>query len=514
MTNIHRSFMIQRESGSFPLIIFGRFDRTELFIQEETIEIMSNISQKQRLIQNYTLMGVECFCIILSFTLAIFTRGVQESWASFSRSYMMTIAYILFFHLLSYYLFDWNTNIFKRGYYVEFIAVFKYNVVLILILSFFLFVTKIADDFSRLVFVFFFIYNTLFTYLGHLLMKQYFIRIYRRSSSSNKLFLITTSEHAQPVLEKLTTSPEWSFEVAGIALLDQKSERTPDSIQKIPVIARSDDLYEQLKVQVVDEIFIHLPDYPRTQIEELITKFESMGITVHVNIDYFNNVIAHKTTESFAGFTVLSYEASTFDYRRLLIKRVMDIAGSLVGLAITAVLTPFIAVAIKLDSKGPVFFRQKRVGKNGRYFYLYKFRSMTTDAEERKKELMAQNEMDGPMFKVENDPRVTKVGAFLRKTSLDELPQFYNILIGNMSLVGTRPPTVDEFKQYDLYYRRRLSIKPGLTGLWQVSGRSNITDFQDVLKLDLEYIDNWSLSSDIRILLMTVWVVVMKRGAR
>lgn len=280
------------------------------------------------------------------------------------------------------------------------------------------------------------------------------------------------------------------------------------------MIARSDDLYEQLKVQVVDEIFIHLPDYPRTQIEELITKFESMGITVHVNIDYFNNVIAHKTTESFAGFTVLSYEASTFDYRRLLIKRVMDIAGSLVGLAITAVLTPFIAIAIKLDSKGPVFFRQKRVGKNGRYFYLYKFRSMTTDAEERKKELMAQNEMDGPMFKVENDPRVTKVGAFLRKTSLDELPQFYNILIGNMSLVGTRPPTVDEFKQYDLYYRRRLSIKPGLTGLWQVSGRSNITDFQDVLKLDLEYIDNWSLSSDIRILLMTVWVVVMKRGAR
>lgn len=137
---------------------------------------------------------------------------------------------------------------------------------------------------------------------------------------------------------------------------------------------------------------------------------------------------------------------------------------------------------------------------------------MYIDAEARKKELMAQNEMDGPMFKVEHDPRITKVGAFLRKTSLDELPQFYNILIGNMSLVGTRPPTIDEFKQYDLYYRRRLSIKPGLTGLWQVSGRSDITDFKEVVKLDLEYIDNWSLSSDIRILLMTVWVVIMKKG--
>lgn len=140
-----------------------------------------------------------------------------------------------------------------------------------------------------------------------------------------------------------------------------------------------------------------------------------MGITVHVNIDYFNNVMAHKTTELFAGFTVLSYEASVFDYRRLFIKRIIDIIGSLVGLAITLVLTPFIALAIKLDSPGPVFFAQKRVGKNGRYFKLYKFRSMYIDAEARKKELMAQNEMDGPMFKVEHDPRITKVGAFLRK---------------------------------------------------------------------------------------------------
>ena len=139
---------------------------------------------------------------------------------------------------------------------------------------------------------------------------------------------------------------------------------------------------------------------------------------------------------------------------------------------------------------------------------------MYIDAELRKKELLEQNEMDGPIFKLEHDPRITRTGAFLRKTSLDELPQFFNILIGEMSLVGTRPPTVEEFQQYELYYRRRLSIKPGLTGLWQVSGRNEITDFNEIVKLDLEYIDSWSLSSDIRILLMTVWVVVMKKGAR
>lgn len=473
---------------------------------------MSNISQKQRLIQNYTFLGLECACIILAFTLAIFTRGAQESYLAFTRTYLTIISCTLFFHLLSYYLFDWNLNIFKRGYYIELVAVTKYNSCLILILSFFLYVTKLSEDFSRLVFVYFFFYNILLTYLGHLLLKRYFTSVYRTSSSSNKMLVITTSEYAEAVLKRITNAPEWSFEVTGVALMDRPEVGT--RILNIPVIASVEDLYEQFKNTVVDEVFIHLPDYAKDRLEELIIKFESMGVTVHVNIDYFNNVIAHKTTEVFAGFTVLSYEASTFDYRRLLIKRMIDIVGALVGLAITLVLTPFIALAIKLDSRGPILFAQTRVGKNGRFFKLYKFRSMYIDAEERKQELMEQNEMDGPMFKVENDPRVTRTGAFLRKTSLDELPQFFNILIGNMSLVGTRPPTVDEFKEYDLYYRRRLSIKPGLTGLWQVSGRSDITDFNDVVKLDLEYIDNWSLTSDIRILLMTIWVVVMKKGAR
>jgi len=473
---------------------------------------MSNFNQKQRLIQNYAFLALECLCIALSFSLGILTRGVNVSYHYFSETYLTTIACILFFHLLSYYLFDWNINIFKRGYFVEFIAVCKYNIVLILFFSFFLYVSKFANDFSRLVFVYFFFYNIILTYLGHLLIKKYFVSIYRTSSSSNKVLVITTSNYAEPILEKIARSQEWSFEVTGIALIDTND--TPTSVLSVPVIAGEDDLFEQIKTQVVDEVFIHLPEYSNKYIENLIIIFESMGVTVHVNIDYFNNVIAHKSTDIFAGFTVLSYESSSFDYRRLFIKRLMDILGSLVGLSITLLLTPFIALAIKFDSKGPILFGQTRVGKNGRLFKLYKFRSMYIDAEERKKELMAQNEMNGPMFKLEHDPRITKVGAFLRKTSLDELPQFFNILIGHMSLVGTRPPTVDEFTQYEPYFRRRLSIKPGLTGLWQVSGRSNITDFKDVVKLDLEYIDNWTLSSDIRILLMTVWVVIMKKGAR
>ena len=200
--------------------------------------------------------------------------------------------------------------------------------------------------------------------------------------------------------------------------------------------------------------------------------------------------------------------------RKRMLKRAMDIAGGVIGSILTVLLTPFIALAIVIDDSGPVFFKQKRVGRNGRLFNIYKFRSMCRDAEEKKAELEQDNEAKGLMFKMENDPRITKVGRFLRKTSLDEFPQFFNILKGDMSLVGTRPPTVDEYEQYDPHYKRRLSMKPGLTGLWQVSGRSDITDFDEVVRLDLRYIDNWSMSMDIKILLKTFGAVVSSKGAK
>ena len=211
---------------------------------------------------------------------------------------------------------------------------------------------------------------------------------------------------------------------------------------------------------------------------------------------------------------MITYTRFQSSYKRLLIKRVMDIAWGLVGLLITMVFFPFVALAIKLDSPGPVFFAQTRIGKNGRRFKIYKFRSMYIDAEARKKELEQQNEMQGLMFKMENDPRITKVGKFIRKTSIDELPQFYNIVKGDMSLVGTRPPTEGEFEQYNSHYRRRISMTPGLTGLWQISGRSDIIDFDEVVKLDLEYIDNWTLGLDIKILFQTVWVVLTGKGSK
>ncbi len=211
---------------------------------------------------------------------------------------------------------------------------------------------------------------------------------------------------------------------------------------------------------------------------------------------------------------MITYSRFKASVKKLMVKRLFDIIGGIVGLILTGIITIFLAPAIKIDSPGPVFFSQTRVGKNGRRFKIYKFRSMYKDAEARLKDLESKNEVSGLMFKMDDDPRVTKVGKFIRKTSLDEFPQFLNVLKGDMSLVGTRPPTEKEFEQYNEHYRRRLSMTPGLTGMWQVSGRSDITDFDEVVKLDLSYIDHWSLSLDFKILLKTVAVVFRHKGAK
>jgi exopolysaccharide biosynthesis polyprenyl glycosylphosphotransferase len=221
-----------------------------------------------------------------------------------------------------------------------------------------------------------------------------------------------------------------------------------------------------------------------------------------------------KVIREMSGYNVLTFSARLFTGSQMMLKRVTDIVGGFIGSIITVILAMFIAPAILVESRGPVFFSQIRIGKNGRRFRIYKFRSMYMDAEKRIQELMVHNEMNGFMFKMKDDPRITRVGKFLRKTSLDEFPQFFNVLKGDMSLVGTRPPTELEFIQYENRHKRRLALKSGITGLWQVSGRSDITDFEDVVKMDLDYIDHWSFKMDFKILLKTIAVVLFGKGAK
>lgn len=257
--------------------------------------------------------------------------------------------------------------------------------------------------------------------------------------------------------------------------------------------------------------------------EDLFDTCVNMGITVHECLEDRAGWAGNQFINRMGGYTVLTSSVRVISSRQAVMKRTMDICGGIVGMILTGIITIFLAPAIYIASPGPIFFSQMRVGKNGKLFKIYKFRSMYMDAEERKKELMKQNEMKGLMFKMENDPRIIGSGSdgskhglgwFIRKTSLDEFPQFWNVLKGDMSLVGTRPPTVDEWKQYEPYHRGRLAVKPGLTGMWQVSGRSDITDFEEVVKLDMEYVKNWNIGMDIKILFKTVGVVLKGSGSK
>ena len=274
-------------------------------------------------------------------------------------------------------------------------------------------------------------------------------------------------------------------------------------------------MVDYVRKEAIDEVFIDVPYHTGKSTRKYIMEFANMGVVVHLNIDKLESFEDFNKSLSMLGdIPVVTFANNFYDINKLMIKRFIDIVGSLIGLVLTGIVTVFLAPVLLIESRGPLIFKQKRVGKNGRYFYVYKFRSMYKDAEERKKALMEQNEMKGLMFKMTDDPRVTKVGKFIRKISIDELPQFLNILKGDMSLVGTRPPTVDEFKMYEGYHKRRLSMKPGLTGMWQVSGRSDIEDFEEVVRLDLEYIDNWSIGLDIKILFKTVGVIFKRKGAK
>jgi len=282
-----------------------------------------------------------------------------------------------------------------------------------------------------------------------------------------------------------------------------KSKKTLGSIE---------DLENIIKSNAVDQVIFTLPTGYAGEFGKYVCMCEEMGITVKMVVDLYDLKIA-KTYMAYIGtLPVITFHSVNVNTFELAMKRLMDIMGALVGLFITGIASLFVVPVIKLTSPGPALFSQKRIGLNGRIFKIYKFRTMYVDAEERKKELMKQNEVNGGlMFKIKSDPRITKVGKFLRKTSLDELPQFINVLKGDMSLVGTRPPTVDEVSKYENYHRRRISFKPGLTGMWQVSGRSNITDFEQVVSLDTQYIDQWSFWLDIKIIFKTI-LVVLKRG--
>lgn len=473
---------------------------------------MNNIYRKSNVIKTYGLAMIELVSVALAYLAALLLRFGNFFVDDHQEMYFAYGIFLMVLTLLYSVMTDWNRDFFERGYFKELVADGKYNIILALLSSTFLVFTKNAVIFARLVMIYFACFNLLLTYVFHICFKEYMLKRYKRSVNSDKLMVITDAKDAERIVTQILERPHWNYELTSVAIMDENM--VGQEICGIPVIADRETLIETATQNILDRVFISLPRTELEIVKEMIMEFEAMGILCHYSIEIDELNLEGKEAGNFAGFSVISFSLQNMDYRRLMIKRFMDIVGSIVGLLITALIFPFVALAIKIESKGPVIFRQERIGKNGRRFQMYKFRSMYQDAEQRLAELQEQNEVQGLMFKLENDPRITKVGKFIRKTSIDELPQFWNVLKGDMSLVGTRPPTNNEFERYNSYYRRRLCITPGLTGMWQVNGRSDITDFEEVVKLDLKYIDQWSLWLDCKLLLQTFGVVLFGRGSK
>lgn len=469
------------------------------------------MNRKNKVIETYGLWFIDLISIVISFTASTYIRfGNFKDMGDKEIHFQVCLVFMLFCTIYSFFM-DWNRDFFRRNKWRELREVVKYSVLMLLVVEVVMFFLKWADVFSRSVMIYFVLINTILTLTFHLTFKKALRMNFASDKSAIKVMIITEKKSVEETLQRLKSGLELNYQVVAIGCLDGTFEA--EDYAGIPVVS-ADHIIGHATVMALDEVFISAPNTPNTKVEELLHSFGEMGVDCHYNLELPGMSGERGKVEAFGDYTVITYTRFQSSYKRLLIKRCMDILGGLVGLIITGIFYPFVAIAIKLDSKGPVLFSQVRIGRNGRRFKIYKFRSMYIDAEERKKELEKQNEMQGLMFKMENDPRITKVGKFIRKTSIDELPQFYNVLKGDMSLVGTRPPTEDEFEKYNQYYRRRISMTPGLTGLWQVSGRSEIENFDDVVKYDLKYIDSWSLTLDFKILLQTIKVVFTGKGSK
>ena len=457
------------------------------------------MKQTIKIIQTYLIWLFDMVTISLSYQIATSIRFSERAdWGDKTLHYMVLLLFLLFATIYNFFV-DWNRDFLVRGYYREIAEVLKSNILMMIVGLVFVFFMQWANILSRLVIGFFLLISVATMFVTHVFVKWILQKILKGEGVITKLYVVSQEEYLEDTIKRLSDNRGVNFEIVGSTTVN------PDNI---------DTLTERLIQTPFDEVFINTPDISQRRMATVVNGFEKMGVVCHYNLELPDVGQATSKVDMIGDFTVISYTMFRSSYKRLMIKRLIDIIGGLVGVILTAFLTIFIGIAIKLDSKGPIFFSQTRVGKNGRRFKIYKFRSMSNDAEKQKAALMQQNEMDGLMFKMENDPRITRVGHFLRKTSLDEFPQFLNVLKGDMSLVGTRPPTEEEFEEYNEHYRRRLSMTPGLTGLWQISGRNEITDFDEVVKLDLRYIDNWSLSLDFKIILQTVGVVLFGKGAR
>ena len=480
------------------------------------------ISRREKLQYAY-LFGVDLVSLALSIGLGwVLVDRMQKVEVYTQSDLLMALCLLLLAYVMTFFVFDQSENIVTRNQRQEFKLAFKFNLLLVLVNAAELALTKAAMLGSRYFLLTVPLVNVFVMTGLHGALKHYLTHMRRTNGIESLVGIVTTRVHAEAIIQDVRK--DWSRKITGIALLEAPTEEVTGQIDGVDVKANYATFMDWLRQAALDEVYVDIPMDSGESFVPYLEEMESMGLTVHFRLPMLDRIemaccdetSAARLSRSLsrcAGGNMVTMGTVELKLRDQIFKRILDIVGGLVGCILSIPIIAIVVIPLKLESPGPLVFKQRRVGRNGRVFYIHKLRSMYIDAEERKKELMAQNEMNGLMFKMQDDPRITKVGKFIRKTSIDELPQFFDVLRGDMSLVGTRPPTLDEYKQYESHHKRRLSMKPGITGLWQVSGRSNIEDFEEVVKLDVQYIDHWTIWQDIKILFKTVWVVVAGRGA-
>ncbi len=474
---------------------------------------------------------LDIICLQLSFTAAyVLLHGLGNPYGTDSFQFR---AFILALAQLAVIVFFGNYHgILRRKRWDEFLAVVRFTEELVVIAVVFLFMVHRSATASRLQFGFTIGYYLVLDYLFRRLNKIRILNSTKKEWRKRSLVLITAYDQVLSAVRNMTGEEIYrDYALNCILLLDSDESKVHairDELEyDIPVFLADEESIKKLIHGWVDEVFILQPDYMPFS-SKIMDELMEMGITVNYSLSAMNDERWPITdVRKLGNYRVLVSSMRFTTTGQMVMKRVMDVIGALIGCVLTGIIFIFVAPIIYIKSPGPVIFKQDRVGKNGRVFKLYKFRSMYLDAEERKAALLSENQIsDGRMFKMEDDPRIIGgekkskkgkpkgIGNFIRRTSLDEFPQFFNVLKGDMSLVGTRPPTLDEWEKYDLAHRVRMSIKPGITGLWQVSGRSSITDFNEVVRLDKEYIEEWSLLLDLKLILKTIVVVLKRQGAR
>ena len=412
-------------------------------------------------------------------------------------------------------------DVIKRGIAREIFEQIKHSVLVLAVVLIYFFSSQLGDVYSRIVLGLTFILYTLFDFGSRVLWKTILNHANIRRERNNMLVVVSMNT-ADAILEKLLSDKQAGYSIVGVVLLETSNIK---SIQGVPVVSDMKNAAQFIAKEWVDSVYIDAPINDK-KVVKLMDSCATMAVPTHYHVPYMSRSGVKRFSEKIGGTTVLTTAINYATPLQTLIKRVFDIfagiAGSIIALLIMAIVGPI----IKIQSPGPILFKQERIGKNGKHIKIYKIRSMRMDAEDLKQDLMEQNRVkDGMMFKMDFDPRIignkilpdgtkkTGIGEFIRKTSLDEFPQFFNVLLGNMSTVGTRPPTIDEYEKYHFHHRARMAVKPGITGMWQVSGRSEITDFEEVVRLDTEYIANWSLVLDLKILFKTIGVLFSHKGA-